>query len=83
MINFKNFYLILAIVMLIIVLANIWNLISNWAILVLPSKISSIGEIIFNFMFVALFFYLYKTTIDMTPDEDKINEFINEKLKGG
>lgn len=86
-IQIKDIYGSSSILMLIVVCANIWNLTINWSNMNIPGRISFIfGSILFQLMFVTLFFILWKSTPKIGKIvEDKVLDDIldNIEKKGG
>jgi hypothetical protein len=82
-IQIKDIYGLSSILMIIVVCANLWNLIINWNTMNLPGKISFIaGSILFQLMFVTLFFILWKVTPKIgNIIEDKMLDDILEHIK--
>lgn len=73
MISMRKFYKIASWLMVIVVVANTWNLLKTWDITNLPTKISLIaGSILFNVLLVALFIGLYRMTPDMEIQNKEI-----------
>lgn len=81
MIDLKKIYLFACGIILIIVSAGVWNLITVWPILNLPSKISSIAGLVFQAIFFLIFYNMYKTTPSFLNDNqtNKLLERLKEK----
>lgn len=84
-IQIKDFYGVASILMIIVVIANIWNLTVNWNFMNLASKISFIaGSIFFQLLLFGLFFGLWKTTPKIGKIvEDKVLDDILKNIEGG
>jgi len=73
MFSMRKFYKIAAWLMVIVVVANTWNLLKTWDITNLPTKISMIaGSILFNMLLVGLFIFLYRGTPDLEIQNKEI-----------
>jgi len=79
MIPMKKLYGLMGFLMCVVTIANIWNLISNWAIMNLPSKISFIaGSVLFQGLFAVMFVWLYKITPDMTINNSDLDDLLKQ-----
>ena len=80
--NLKTFYLLAWIAMLIVVLANIWNLTNIYSNLTLPGKVSYIaGSICFQGLLFILFLGLWKNMPGKIIDDSKLSDLMDE-IKG-
>jgi hypothetical protein len=85
-IQIKDLYLISAILILVVVVANIWNLISNWTSMNLPAKISFIaGSIFFEVVLFTMFYLLWKVTpkFENIVDDKDLDNILKNIEKGG
>lgn len=79
MISMRNFYLIAGVVMLIVLGANIWNLAISYSYWTLPAIIAFVfGSIIFNLLFVILFFGLWKVTPKQIVNNSELDDIIKQ-----
>lgn len=79
-IQIKDIYLISAILMAIVVIANSWNLIVNWNIMNIPGRISFIaGSVLFQLLLFGMFILLFKNTprIGKIVDDSELDKILS------
>jgi TctA family transporter len=82
MISMKQFYGIAGGLMVIVFIANCWNLIVSWSNMNLPGRIAFIfGSILFNILLSILFIGLYKITPSQIIDNSKLDDLLKQYEK--
>jgi len=79
MISMRTFYKTGAILFGIALIANLWKLIIEWDLMNLATKISFIAmSVLFQALLLVLFVGLWKSTPDLTIENDGLNDLLNK-----
>ena len=82
-INIRTFYIVFIISELGIILGQFIGIYYTWSILNIGGKIGTCFQLLFNFAFLGLFYWLYKNTPKpmKVVDEKRLDELLNEYSK--
>ena len=79
MIQIRNIYFVGSILMIVTMIANIWNLFVNWGVMNVAGRISFIfGSVLFQ-MLIAISFYVFYKITPKIPQIADVNE--NPQIK--